>query len=178
MFSWRLPAKKITILGPRKYPFLAAINCQVNTFSWQLKAAKLVTFLGGHQSPSKVLYPCTDCTCSWHFGNFNGALLFLAPKPPCKWFLAAGHQVDGFFLALYSWQTLLGGRPLRIISFPRGLLAPQFLLKKDYFVDSFGIFRGGIWPPRQLRFGVGAGSKHKPVAPSVMNREHKSNNHY
>ena len=154
MFSWRLTAKEIMILGPSKYSSFAAINCQVNTFSWQLKAAKLITFLGGHQSPSKVLYPCADCTCSWHFGNFNGALLFLAPKPPCKWFLAAGRQVNGISLALYSWRTLFGGRPLRIISFHPGLFAPRFSLKKDNFLGSFGIFCGGIWPPRQLRFRV------------------------
>ena len=45
VFSWRLAAKEIMILKPSKYPSLAAINCQVNTFSWQLKAAKLITFL-------------------------------------------------------------------------------------------------------------------------------------
>ena len=81
VFSWRLAAKEIMILTPSKYPSLAA--SQANTFSWWLKAAKLIPFLGSHQPPSKVISLAGD-TFSWHFGNFNSALLFLAAKPPSK----------------------------------------------------------------------------------------------
>ena len=74
---------EIMIFVPSKYPSLAAINCQVNAFSWRLKAAKLIHFLGGHQPPSKVIF-LAGGTFSWRFDNFSGALLFLAAKPPSK----------------------------------------------------------------------------------------------
>jgi len=39
----------------------------------------------------------------------------LAATPPKKLFLVAGSQGNSISLALYYWQILLGGRPLRII---------------------------------------------------------------
>jgi len=83
VFPWRLVAKEIMISVPSKYPSLVAINCQVNAFSWRLKATKLIHFLGGHQPPSKVIF-LAGGTFSWRFDNFSGALLFLAAKPPSK----------------------------------------------------------------------------------------------
>jgi len=41
---------------------------------------------------------------------------------------------------------------------PAGVLCATIFAKKDNFLGGFGIFRGGIWPPKQLRFGVGSPS--------------------